>query len=274
MKKTLKNAKIMFLGSGYMAGALIRGMIEKELAPPAHIFVKGGAHPEKVSALAEQYEIQIAQEEDIRDADLVVLAFKPQNFKDAMRVYAPYFSPETTVFSILAGIPCTSIEQAISGCPVVRLMPNLALSVGLSATGYCLGRYASESDAAAAQELFGALGAAAQVEEAEMSAVTAVSGSGPAYFYYLAEAMIDAAVKDGMAEDAAKELAVQTMIGAARLIADSGDEPAQMRAKITSKGGTTEAAIRAMTETGFPLAVERGYAACKARSDELAAQFS
>lgn len=269
MKNKLSDANIVFLGSGFMASALIRGMVGHGLAAAEHIAVRGAAHPEKIDALRAAYGVRAASDADIAATDMVVLAFKPQNLADAAAQYAPLIAPGTLVLSILAGVPCATLERLFDGVHVVRAMPNLALSVGLAATGYCAGTDAQESDLCAVREIFDTLGVCAQVEESRMSDITALSGSGPAYFYLLTEAMIDTAVARGMDAVGARGLAVQTLIGAARLIADSGDAPADARAKITSKGGTTEAAVREMLAAGFTDAVARGMDACARRSDEL-----
>lgn len=265
----MRNKKIIFLGSGFMAGAIVCGMSKNKTADMKNVYILGSAHPEKAKALADKYGANAAKPEDIADADIVIFAFKPQNFDAALEQYRQYFNEKQLFLSILAGTKCDALERVTQRARVVRTMPNLALSVGLAATGYCLGKNATEEDAEICEAVFAPLGVIRRVGESEISGVTGVSGSGPAYFYYLAEAMAEAAVKDGMDEKTAEMLAVQTLIGAAKLISDAKESPAEMRRRITSKGGTTEAAIRAMTEAGFFSAVEKGYTACKKRSDEL-----
>ncbi|MCI8589144.1 MAG: pyrroline-5-carboxylate reductase [Clostridiales bacterium] len=265
----LNNQRIIFLGDGNMAGAMIRGIVEKKIMAPGQVKVLGLAGSQKVEELVAQYGIGAGQKEDIAQADLIFLAFKPQDLASAMADYSLYFREGQTILSILAGISCQAIEAYANGAAVVRFMPNLALCVGLSATAFCLGRAAGNTQADIARALFAPLGVVVQVNENQMSAVTAVSGSGPAYFYALTEAMAAAAVRDGMDPEAAERLAVQTLIGAAKLIADSGVGPAVMRERITSKGGTTAAALAAMEKAGFYETVEKGYIACRDRSDEL-----
>lgn len=263
------NKRIIFIGSGFMASAIVCGLYKNKTVDMKNVFILGSAHPEKAKALAEEYGANAARPEDIKDADIVIFAFKPQDLDNALSQYKKYFSEKQLFISILAGTKCDTLERVTQNARIIRTMPNLALSVGLAATGYCLGKNATEYDGAICEEIFAPLGVICRVDESEMSGVTAVSGSGPAYFYYLAEAMAAAAVKDGMDDKKAEMLAVQTLIGAAKLISDSGESPAEMRRRITSKGGTTEAAIRAMTEADFFSAVEKGYAACKKRSDEM-----
>lgn len=264
-----ENQKIMFLGDGNMAGAMIRGIVEKGIMTPAQVQVMGLAGSQKVEELVRQYGICAGQKEDIAGADLVFLAFKPQDLAAAMADYRPFLREGQTILSILAGISCQTIEAYANGASVVRFMPNLALCVGLSATAFCLGSAAGPKHADMARALFAPLGVVVQVNEEQMSAVTAVSGSGPAYFYALCEAMASAAVRDGMDAESAERLAVQTLIGAAKLIADAGVGPDVMRERITSKGGTTAAALSAMEQAGFYETIEKGYLACRDRSDEL-----
>ncbi|MCI8331256.1 MAG: pyrroline-5-carboxylate reductase [Clostridiales bacterium] len=264
-----ENQKIIFLGDGNMAGAMIRGIVEKKIMRPEQVMVLGLAGSQKVEELVGQYGVKAAGKEDIAEADLVFLAFKPQDLAAAMADYQPFLREGQTILSILAGISCQTIESYANGAAVVRFMPNLALCVGLSATAFCLGQAAGQAQADIAQALFAPLGVVVQVNEEQMSGVTAVSGSGPAYFYALTEAMAAAAVRDGMEAESAERLAVQTLIGAAKLIADAGVGPEVMRQRITSKGGTTAAALAAMEQAGFYETVEKGYLACRDRSDEL-----
>lgn len=268
MKKPLSEAKTVFLGAGFMAGAVIAGMVQGGVCPPENIRVKGGSHPEKAQALADKYGAGLAEEEDIKQADVIVLAFKPQSLPEAMEQYKSLITPGTTVISLLAGYSCASLEKYLPGCAVVRTMPNLALSVGAGATGYCLGTLADESDAAVAEAVFGAAGVVVRVSEEQIGDVTAISGSGPAYFCLLAESIIKTAEERGIEAHTARELAVQTLLGAALLVCEESD-PQGVRARISSKGGATLAATEAMTAAGFGSAVKAGYEACVRRSAEL-----
>ncbi len=270
MRNALNKAKIVCLGTGFMASALIGGGLAAGVISPGQIYVRGATRPERVRALCREHGVRPASDADIRSADLIILAFKPQTLESAAGQYAPLISLGTTVFSILAGISCAALEQAFPGCAAVRLMPNLALSVGLSVTGYCPAAGADDADCAAAETLFGALGTVCRVPEQQISLITALSGSGPAYFYYLAQIMAETAAARGMDSVLAERLAVQTLIGAARLLEQDPVSPAQMRARVTSKGGTTAAAIAAMAERGVAEAVAAGMDACVRRSDQLA----
>lgn len=268
MNKPVNETKAVFLGDGFMASAIIDGMVQSGAFPVENIYVKG-VIPEKTAALAEKYGIKTAKEADVCTADILVLAFKPQSLPEASETYAPLIKEGTTVISILAGITISSLEKLFPGTRVVRVMPNLALSVGAGASGYSLGTLADESDGEAAEAIFGGAGITARVEEDKLGDITALSGSGPAYFCLMAEELIRIAEENGLEPDTARNFAVQTLLGAAKLCAVDND-PAGVRARITSPGGTTNAAVCAMQEAGFGDIIKKGYDACKKRGEELA----
>lgn len=260
---------IAFIGSGFMAGAMIRGIVEAGVVDPRRVLVVNPADTAGRDALCEKYGVTAAEPSDIAGANIVFFAVKPQTFPEVAAAYGEYFTPDKLYLTIMAGVSTEKVASAAGGGKVVRFMPNLALSVGKSATGFSLGEGCGERERDIAVALFAPLGEIRELPEEKLSAVTALSGSGPAYFYYLCEAMTEAAVADGMDEETARALAVQTFIGTAKLIEDSGETPTEMRRRITSKKGTTEAGIGAMTDAGFFAAVAAGYDAARKRSDEL-----
>ena len=264
----LKKAKVVFLGDGFMASAIIDGMVQSEAYPRENIYVKG-IIPEKTAALCEKYGVNLAEDTDVSTADIVVLAFKPQGLPEAAQVYAPLISEGVTVISILAGITISSLEKLFAGKKIVRVMPNLALSVGAGASGYALGTLADGSDALATEAMFGGTGITARVEEEKLADIMALSGSGPAYFCLMCEELMRYAEESGLEPETARRFAVQTLLGAAKLSSVEND-PAGVRARITSPGGTTGAAICAMQEAGIADIIEKGYDACKRRGEELA----
>lgn len=268
MKTPINKAKTVFLGDGFMASAIIDGMVQSGVCPGENIFVRG-VIPEKTAALCEKYGINEAGDGDIAAADIVVLAFKPQGLPEAAPMYAPLIKEGTTVISILAGIAISSLEKLFTGARIVRVMPNLALSVGAGASGYSLGTLADEGDGEAVEAIFGGTGITARVEEEKLADITALSGSGPAYFCLMAEELMRIAEGNGVDADTARRFAVQTLLGAAKLSAMDND-PAGVRARITSPGGTTNAAICAMQDAGMADVIEKGYDACKRRGEELA----
>lgn len=265
--------KMVFIGSGFMARAMIRGITESETLRGEDILVVNPADPAGRDEVCAEYGVTAAQGGDIASADCVFFAVKPQTFPEVCEQFGEYFTPDKIYLTIMAGVPTKTVSEAAHGAPVVRFMPNLALSVKKSATAFCLGEGAGERERELALRLFAPLGEIRELPESQMSEVTALSGSGPAYFYYLCEAMIEAAVADGMDPDTAKALAVQTFIGTAKLIEDAGESPTEMRRRITSKKGTTEAGIGAMGDAGFFAAVDAGYRAARDRSEELSKLF-
>lgn len=272
MKWDVKTIRLAFIGSGFMAQAMLRGLVRSGTVPPEHMGVVNPVDPETCARLSREYGVLAAEPEWLRQADVIFFAVKPQTFPEACQMYGKYFTADKLYLTIMAGVSCAAVEAATGNAAVVRFMPNLALSVQKSATAYCLGKHAGEEEAALAQALFSPLGVVALLPEAQLSAVTALSGSGPAYFYLLCEAMIESAAADGMNRETARALTVQTLEGAAALIAFSGESPTEMRRRITSKKGTTEAGVAALEEAGFSWAVRAGYLAARRRSDELGKQ--
>ncbi|MBQ1826056.1 MAG: pyrroline-5-carboxylate reductase [Firmicutes bacterium] len=265
----IEKMKTAFLGSGFIAGAMISGLTESGTISGDQIMVVNPGNPVTAGAISEKYGAVLGEPEDLRDSDLVVFCVKPQNFTEAMEQYGRYFDDRKLYVSVMAGITTATLEKEIPGARVVRAMPNLGLSVGKSATGYALGQFATEEDGRLTEELFGPMGLTEKVDESLISAVTALSGSGPAYFYLLTEAMAEAAIRDGMDRDTAERLARQTFFGSARLMEMNGNSASEMIDHVASKGGTTEAGVKAMLEKGFKESVEEGYLAARRRSDAL-----
>ena len=267
--------RIAILGSGYMAKAIVKGLLQSHVynIGPDDILMINPVDPDGAKEFCKETGIFFGEPEELSKAFAVIACFKPQNLNEAMPVYSPYLSGNQVFLSILAGVEIATLEKFLPATPVVRLMPNLALSAGKSATAFALGSKANAAHAELCETLFGALGQVRQVEEPMISVVTALSGSGPAYFYYLAEAMTDAAVALGMERETAEALCKQTFLGTAALWAEDNAPPSEMRKRITSKKGTTEAALTAMAEGKLPEVILSGMAAAKRRSDELAEEM-
>lgn len=263
------NSKIAFIGAGFMAGAMIDGILSGDVADKANIYVINEAFPNLAAEAAEKYGVNHGKPSDIADCEIVVFGVKPQVFPEAVEMYGEYFTSDKLYLSIMAGISTETLEEATHLGRVVRLMPNMPLSVRQSSTVYVLGKNCGEAEAEVTEAMFAPLGIIKRVEENMISAVTALSGSGPAYFCRLTEAMAKAAVELGMDESLAHELAVQTLIGTAETIKETGVDPATLRIRVTSKKGTTEAALNAMTDTGFDESVAAALVAARMRSDEL-----
>ncbi|MCC7075850.1 MAG: pyrroline-5-carboxylate reductase [Acidimicrobiia bacterium] len=213
--------------------------------------------------------------EAVADSDIVVLAVKQPHLDDACAAIGPRLAPGATVVSIVAGVTNAALERRLpEGTPVVRAMPNTAALVGAAATAIAAGAGADESAVAAAEELLGRVGLVARVPERLMDAVTALSGSGPAYVFYLAEALVEAGVALGLPRDTATRLSEHTIAGAARLLVESDLAPADLRAQVTSPGGTTAAAVGSLEHHAVRAAFLDALEAAALRSRELGEAFS
>jgi pyrroline-5-carboxylate reductase len=201
------------------------------------------------------------------DADGAVIAVKPNDVEAACRSITA-----TRVLSIAAGVPLAKLESWLpADTPVVRAMPNTPALVGAGAAAIAAGAAANDDDLAWAESILGAVGTVVRVPEKLLDAVTGLSGSGPAYVFLVAEALIDAGVHAGLPRDISERLATQTLLGAARLLAESGDTPEQLRAAVTSPGGTTAAGLRVLEERAVRAAFLEAVAAATNRSKELGA---
>jgi len=254
-----------------MGTAIVRGLVAAQVIMPESITAID-IDEERLEELAADPGINITTSLKTltRAGDAVILAVKPQSMEEVLRQLAFHLTPEHLVISIAAGISTGYVEQRLpSETRVVRVMPNTPAMVRAGATALCRGSWATDEDMELATRLFAALGTVVIVDEEQMDAVTALSGSGPAYFFYLAEKLRQAAVDQGLAEKDADELVRQTMYGAGKLLRDTGAAPEELRARVTSKGGTTAAAVSAFEEADLSSIIARAVAAAVARSREL-----
>jgi pyrroline-5-carboxylate reductase len=262
--------KITFIGAGNMAEAIVAGIVGKAIVGADAVCVTD-INEERLAHFVEQYGVGRSSDNAaaVREADVVVLSIKPQVFPDLWPVIEGSLKPEALVVSIMAGIPSARIA---GGKPirVVRVMPNTPSLVAKGAAGIAAGEFATTADLRFAEKLLGAVGIAVIVKEEEIDAVTALSGSGPAYVFYLLEGMLAAAEQMGLEKNVSRELALATVIGAATLMQESGEEAATLRQKVTSKGGTTHAAISSMEAHGVKDSIIAALLAAQARSRELA----
>lgn len=269
--------KLAMIGAGSMAEALISGMIENNLMESKKIWVTNRSDEKKLTQLEEQYKVCTSHllEETLADADVVVLAMKPKDAADAINNLKAYLQPHMLIVSVLAGISIETIEK-LAGKPlsIVRAMPNTSAAIGKSATAIAINERVTEKQMVIAKGLFETVGLTTVVEENQLDAVTGLSGSGPAYIYYLVEAMEKSAVEIGLEQQMAKELIIQTLIGAAEMLSVSKKAPLQLRQDVTSPGGTTEAGIRVLEKHG----VQNAFVSCikeaAAQSQRLGSMLS
>ncbi|CEG28538.1 pyrroline-5-carboxylate reductase [Bacillus sp. B-jedd] len=239
--------KLVFVGAGSMAEAMISGIIANGLIHNQNIWVTNRRDQERLTCIETKYGVRTTYDkrELFRDADAVILAMKPKDAVAGLAKILPVLHEQTLVISVLAGLAISSIERlAGRELAVVRAMPNTSAAIGKSATGLAFNAQVTEEQASLAKKLFETVGMAAFVEESQLDAVTGLSGSGPAYIYYLVEAMENSAAEIGLEGHLAKELIIQTLLGAAEMLKTSDKPSRQLRHEVTSPGGTTEAGIR------------------------------
>jgi pyrroline-5-carboxylate reductase len=263
--------RIAILGAGVMGETLLAAILGSGHA--AADVVISEKREDRAAELREKYGVHVTgNSEAAADADIVLLVVKPQDVPDLLAEIAPSVRPQATVVSIAAGITISTMEAALpEGVAVIRAMPNTPALVGEGMFGISPGTSCSTEQLDSVVRLLEAGGKVVSVDEDMQDAVTAVSGSGPAYVFYLAEAMIAGGVEAGLDEDTARILATQTLVGSAKLLAESEDTAEELRRRVTSPNGTTAAAIQAFDDRGVKDALAAGVLAAAARSAELSA---
>ena len=269
-------ATIAVLGCGKIGESLLAGLLSSGWREPEDVVVTG-RRDERLAELAQHYGVRttLSNAEAVTGAELVVVAVKPQDLEALLGEIGGIVGDEQTVLSIAAAIPTAAIERRLAASvPVVRAMPNAPATVHEGIAGICAGSHAGDEHMALAEDALSHLGAVIRVPERYMDAVTAVSGSGPAYFALLAEAMIEAGILLGLAREQSTQLVVQTMLGTAKLLRDEHVHPVELREAVTSPGGTTIQAIRVLEQAGVRAAFLNAIQAAMERSRELAAEAS
>ncbi|MGD0166662.1 MAG: pyrroline-5-carboxylate reductase [Gaiellaceae bacterium] len=264
--------RIAVLGTGKIGEALIKGLCASGWRKPEEI-VATDIHPERLQAIKERCGVETSESnrDAVRDAAVIVIAVKPQDLPALVQEIGDVVTSEQTVLSVAAAVKTASIEKHLSAdVPVVRAMPNTPATVQEGMAGICAGSHAGDEHMALAEEVLTHLGAVVRVHEDAMDAVTAVSGSGPAYFALLAEAMIEAGILLGLSREISTQLVVQTMFGTAKLLRDEHIHPVELRENVTSPGGTTIRAIRELERAGVRAAFLNAIQAAMERSRELA----
>jgi pyrroline-5-carboxylate reductase len=243
--------KIAIVGAGSMAEAFISGILENGLIDKENIWVTNHSNKDRLTYLTKTYGIQTTYDlkELFEETGIVMLAMKPKDASTSIQHIREYLTEQMLIISVIAGVSMDTIE-ALAGktLSIVRSMPNTSATVGKSATALAANIRVSEDQIEKTRKIFGTVGLAKFVEEHHLDAVTGLSGSGPAYIYYLIEAMEKSAAEIGIEKQTAKELIVQTLIGAAEMVRVSTKSSAQLRKDVTSPGGTTEAGVRILEQ--------------------------
>lgn len=264
--------KILFLGAGNMAEAIIRGLLASRKMNNKNICATD-VRRERLTFLQKKYKINISScnIHSLSATDTIVLAVKPQQIKDLLTEICCYVKKQQLIVSIAAGIPTKFIEKVLcQKVPVVRVMPNTPALVGAGMTVVSRGKYAKVKHEQFVKDIFSAVGKTVCLPEKYMDTVTAVSGSGPAYVFFLAELMAKAGNEMGLPEKVVLQLVKQTVFGAAKLMIESDDLPETLRARVTSPGGTTQAAITYMQDKKFDKILIEALNKAKNRASELA----
>ncbi len=267
----MKGKKIAIIGGGKMGEVLTRGIISGEILPPSDVTVTDIV-PARLEHLKSEHKVQVTSDnrKAAKDADILILAVKPQNMSEVLRELSPVIDKNKLVISIAAGIPIGFIQEHLKkGMRIVRVMPNTPALIREGAAALAAGENATEEDLQTARSIFDAVGVTVIVKEDLMDVVTGLSGSGPAYVFIIIDALSDAGVLMGLPRDIAQKLAAQTLLGAAKLYLATGKHPGELRDMVTSPGGTTIAGIKEMEQRGLRGALIAAVEAATLRSKEL-----
>ncbi|KIL45899.1 pyrroline-5-carboxylate reductase [Jeotgalibacillus campisalis] len=239
--------KVVFLGAGSMAEALIQGMVQAPKLKDMDLWVTNRSDFDRLQKIKDSYQINISYDLGtmLNGTEIIVLAMKPKDAKAALETIRHYVTPDQLIISVLAGLSSEFIAERLKfNMPIARAMPNTSASIQQSATGLAFNEFVSERQQGLAFSIFSAVGTVTIVDESRLDLVTGLSGSGPAYIYYVVEAMEQAAVELGLTPEEAKPFILQTLEGASKMLTLTNQSPSNLRKAITSEGGTTEAGIK------------------------------
>lgn len=261
----MKNLNVAVVGAGVIGEAIIK-VLQLATNPPLNVTIKE-KRKDRLAQLSEKYRVQ---SNPLTDSDIIFIAVKPQDLRATIDEIRDEIPNDALIVSLLAGIKSSALEKSIGRrVRIVRLMPNTPVIVGEGMSVISRGAYAKLDDIEWVSRTLAKAGEVLTIEEELMDAVTAVSGSGPAYFYAFVEAMIKAALRLGLTEQDAKSLVHQTLIGAAKMVQESGKDAATLRGEVTSPNGTTAAALSSFESSGWEEIVYRAMKAARDRSREL-----
>ncbi|GAA2783142.1 pyrroline-5-carboxylate reductase [Crossiella cryophila] len=257
------------LGAGKIGEALLSGLLQSGRSPDDLLFTE--RYPERSAELTKRYGVRGVDVPTAAGlADVLVVAVKPQDIEPLLDELAAVLRPGTLIVSLCAGLPTALFERRLpEGVPVVRVMPNTPMVVGEAMSAISGGRHARPEHLALAEAMLAAVGKVVRVPEAQQDAVTALSGSGPAYFFFLVEAMIDAGILLGLPRAVAADLIIQSAVGSAAMLRDSGEHPVALREAVTSPAGTTISAIVELEKHGVRAALIAAIEAARDRSVQL-----
>lgn len=268
----VKMKNIGFLGAGAMTEAMIQGMITKEFIDPDRLFIMNRSNSQRLAELEKKFCVRTLQDVEtlLNYSDAIVLAMKPFDAIHALESMEPHLTDQHVIISVLAGITTSYIEESIqTETPIVRAMPNTSAAIGYSATAIARGKFANQEHLLFTRKLFETIGTVVQVGEEKLNAITGLSGSGPAYFYYMVECMEKAAIQNGVDQVTARQLITQTIIGAAKMLSETNNQATHLRERVTSPGGTTEAGLTILEKYKYEEAISACITEAGKRSEEL-----
>ncbi|MBP3951173.1 pyrroline-5-carboxylate reductase [Bacillus suaedae] len=277
MSSLLNEQTITFLGAGSMAEAIIAGLVSKKIVKPEQIIATNFSNHAKLESLKQTYGIRTMSDRGaaVKAADIVILAMKPKQVKEAISDIRIFTNPSQLFVSVLAGISTSYIENLLGHeAGVIRTMPNTSAKVGASATALSKGTTSSNIQIAQVSELFEAVGTVTVVAEEKLDAVTGLAGSGPAYFYFLVEAMEDAAIESGLSHEEASALITQTILGVGKRLESTTKTARELYQEVMSPNGTTEAGINVLREHDGQGIMKKAVNRAITRSKELGIEFN
>ncbi|MBS4214554.1 pyrroline-5-carboxylate reductase [Neobacillus rhizophilus] len=272
----LNKQTVVFLGAGSMAEAMIAGIVNTGKIPSKQILVSNRRNQKRLRELQNTYDIKGISREELtfEHIDIFILAMKPKDIESSLQYLSNKLKPNHIILSVAAGIPTNSIERYLpQGQPVVRVMPNTSSKIGESATAICPGKHATKKVMTIVRELLSCLGTVYQIAEDKMDIFTGIAGSGPAYFYYLIEHMEKAGKECGLDTAIVKQISAQTILGAAKMMMQETDTPAELREKVTSPNGTTAAGLEALEKHGGGRAIMQAVKEAAKRSQEMNSHY-
>jgi pyrroline-5-carboxylate reductase len=262
--------RVGFLGAGRMATALGRAWVAAGLTAPDRVLASDPVAAAREAFAADGLRAVADNCTVVSESDLIVLAVKPQHMKGLLEEIRPHLAARHLLVSLAAGITLRQLVEGVGpGRRLIRVMPNTPCLVGASASAYCPGESATAEDAALVERLLKAVGLAVRLPESQLDAVTGLSGSGPAFVYVMIEALSDGGVRMGLPRDAATALAAQTVLGAAKMVLETGQHPGPLKDSVASPGGTTIAGLHALERGGVRAALMDAVEAATRRATEL-----
>ncbi|WP_026688948.1 pyrroline-5-carboxylate reductase [Alteribacter aurantiacus] len=270
------NLRVAFIGAGNMAEAMISGIVKTGTLEPHQVIVTNRSNEERLLELHNRYGVQgmVRDRLPIHSADVIILAMKPKDAEQSLLSIKDQIRPDQVVMSVLAGISTGFMEEHLNASQqVIRVMPNTSSMLQESATAISPGEHVTMKNVKMAKTLLKSIGEVYVIEEDQMDLFTGIAGSGPAYYYYLMEHIEKIARENGMEPAQAREIGAQTILGAAKMMLEREESPAQLRENITSKNGTTASGLEALAENGGGKAIKAAVEGAMNRSKEISKQL-